>query len=82
MRELHGPWIKGLPTTQTFNWEKGLSSERLQHALNEFASDVQNDGILQLANPTEDLQLTLAALNVQHPGAAATDPIWFSSRIS
>lgn len=64
--------VKGLPTTQTFNWEEGLSSERLQRALKEFASDVQNNGTFKLTKPTEDLQLTLSALNVQHPGASCT----------
>lgn len=73
----------GLPTTQTFTWEEGLSSERLQLALKEFATDRQHDGTFKLTKPHEDLRMVLSALKVKHPGAKCThsDLVQFKNQL-
>ena len=74
---------KGLPTTHTFDWEEGLSGKRVQTALSKFRTDIQVDGTYKLTRPTEDLDLILTALNIQHPGAncSYSDLIQFKNQL-
>lgn len=61
--------FKELPTTHSFDWEEGLSANRIQEALLGMDSNVQRDGTHQLTKPSEDLELILRALGIEHPGA-------------
>ena len=63
---------KGLPTTNTFDWEDGLSAERVQRALTRFQSNLANDGNYQLTRADEDIELIFDAFGMEPLGAACT----------
>lgn len=75
--------FKELPTTNSFDWEEGLSANRIQEALRGMESNVQRDGTHQLTKPSEDLELILESLGIEHPGAECSysDLVQFKNKL-
>ena len=57
---------QGKPTTNTFDWEEGLSAARIQAALWDFTVNPLPRGYYRIRKPSEDLSLILKAFGIEH----------------
>lgn len=57
---------QGKKSSGAFDWEDGLSAARIQKALQGFTADALPQGYYRISKRTEDLDLILTALNINH----------------
>jgi len=57
---------QGKKISGAFDWEEGLSAARIQKALQGFTADALPQGYYRISKRTEDLDLILKALGIEH----------------